>query len=194
MFTIDPPLFQKTGIPGFLSPRATQIHITKHHQAYVDFANKNVPGSEFSGMPLEEIIQKSTGAIFNNVSQHYNHSFFWECLSARKTAIPPTVTAFVNRYFGGLNQFKAEFTQKATTIFGSGWCFVSVNSDKTVTINQYSNAGNPIKDQGFPVLCIDAWEHSWYVDYENRKSEYFEKFWDAVDWNFVGQRIRKIPV
>jgi Fe-Mn family superoxide dismutase len=154
----------------------------------------NVPGSEFSGMPVEEIIQKATGAIFNNVSQHYNHSFFWECLSARKTAIPPTVTAFVNRYFGGLNQFKAEFTQKASTIFGSGWCFVSVNADKTVTINQYSNAGNPIKDQGFPILCIDAWEHSWYVDYENRKSEYFEKFWDAVDWNFVGQRIRKIPV
>ena len=80
---------------------------------------------------------------------------------------------------------------KASTVFGSGWCYLAVNADKTVSINQYSNAANPVKDGGFPLLCVDTWEHAWYIDYENRKVEYFNKFWDAVNWNFLDQRIKE---
>jgi Fe-Mn family superoxide dismutase len=193
MFSIPAVQFLHTGIPGFLSPHAVKIHVTKHHQSYVDWANKNVPGSEFAGKPIEEILHSATGAMFNNVAQHYNHSFFWECLTARKLPIPPAVTAFVNRNFGGLEDFKAKFTQQASTLFGSGWCFVVVNPDKSVAIKQYQNALNPVKDGGFPILCIDTWEHAWYIDYQNRKAEYVAKFWDAVNWSFVEQRVRSSP-
>jgi Fe-Mn family superoxide dismutase len=147
----------------------------------------------FTGQPIEAILQTVTGPMFNSVAQHCNHSFFWECLTACKTPIPPAVTAFVNRNFGGLEDFKAKFTQQASTLFGSGWCFVVVNPDGSVAIRQYQNALNPIKDGAFPILCIDAWEHAWYIDYQNRRAEYFAKFWDAVNWPFVEHRVRSIP-
>jgi Fe-Mn family superoxide dismutase len=192
-FSVAPVPFLSSGIPGFLTPKAIQIHVTKHHQAYVDFANKNVPASPFAGKPIEEIIKTATGPIFNNVAQHYNHSFFWDSLSAEKQPIPAPVVAFLDRHFQNVDTFKSVFTQVASTVFGSGWAFLTINADKSVSVNQYSNAGNPIKDGGYPVLAIDAWEHAWYVDYENRKGEYFSRFWDAVNWNFVASRIAAAP-
>jgi Fe-Mn family superoxide dismutase len=192
-FSIAPVPYLSTGIPGFLTAHAVQIHVTKHHQAYVDFANKNVPGSEFAGQSIEDILKRATGPIFNNVAQHYNHSFFWEGLTADAAAIPDSVTAFLNAHFQSVDNFKAQFVQKASTVFGSGWAFLSINADKTVSINQYSNAANPIKDGGYPVLAVDTWEHAWYIDYENRKAEYFANFWKAVNWNFVAARIAGAP-
>jgi Fe-Mn family superoxide dismutase len=193
-FKITEVLFLSSGIAGFLTPHAVQIHVTKHHQAYVDFANKNVPGTEFEGKDIETILKTATGPIFNNVAQHYNHNFFWECLTATKTEIPPSVTSFLDEHFGGVEKFKAEFIQKASTVFGSGWCYLTVNADHSVTINQYSNAANPIKDGGYPLLTVDTWEHAWYIDYENRKAEYFAKFWDAVNWTFVEKRLQVAPL
>ena len=192
MYKVPEVPYLSTGIDGFLTQHAVEIHVTKHHQAYVDFCNKNIPGSEFEGKPIEEIIAKSSGPIFNNIAQHYNHSFFWDCLTDEKKTIPENVTKFLNKHFGSVDNFKDEFVQKASTIFGSGWCFLAQNSDKTVTINQYSNAENPLKNSGFPILCVDTWEHAWYIDYENRKAEYFAKFWDVVNWDFVEKNISKI--
>jgi Fe-Mn family superoxide dismutase len=186
--------FLSSGLPGFLTPHAVQIHVTKHHQAYVDFANKNVPGTEFEGKDIETILKTATGPLFNNVAQHYNHSFFWDCLTATKTAIPPSVSAFLDKHFGTVDKFKADFVQKSSTVFGSGWCYLAVNADKSVTINQYSNAANPIKDGGYPLLTVDTWEHAWYIDYENRKAEYFGKFWDSVNWAFVEKRLQAAPL
>jgi Fe-Mn family superoxide dismutase len=191
--SISPVPFLSSGIPGFLSPKAVQIHVTKHHQAYVDFANKNIPGSAFEGQPIEIIMKSAIGPIFNNVAQHYNHSFFWDSLTAEKQAVPPVVVAFLNQHFQSIDNFKTVFTQKASTLFGSGWVYLAVNADESVSVNQYSNAANPIKDGGYPILCVDTWEHAWYVDYENRKAEYFARFWDAVNWNFVAERIAGIP-
>jgi Fe-Mn family superoxide dismutase len=193
-FSIGKVSFLTTGIPGFLSPHAVKIHITKHHQAYVDFANKNVPGTEFEGQPIEAILQRATGPLFNNVAQHYNHSFFWDCLTPRTTPIPASVISFLNTKFGSFEKFKADFVSKASSNFGSGWCYLAINADKSASINQYSNAGNPIQDGGYPLLTIDTWEHAWYIDYENRKAEYFAKFWDAVDWSFVEKRLRGAPL
>jgi Fe-Mn family superoxide dismutase len=192
-FSIAAVPYLSTGIPGFLTPHAVQIHVTKHHQAYVDFANKNVPGTAFEGQPIEEILKSATGPLFNNVAQHYNHSFFWDGLTAEAAPIPDAVTAFLNANFQGVDKFKAEFVQKASTVFGSGWAFLTINADKSVSINQYSNAANPIKDGGYPILAVDTWEHAWYIDYENRKAEYFANFWKAVNWNFVASRIAAAP-
>ncbi|KAH0794900.1 iron superoxide dismutase [Histomonas meleagridis] len=194
MFSIAPIPYLQNGIPGFLTKHQLEIHVTKHHQAYVDFANKNVPGSEFDGKTIEEIIQTSSGPIFNNVAQHYNHSFFWQCLSGEKLQVSEQLNNFFEKYFKGIESFKSEFTQKASTIFGSGWCYLAVNKDGSVSINQYSNAANPVKDGGFPILCVDTWEHAWYIDYENRKAEYFAKYWDAVNWDFVEKRLKEIKM
>jgi Fe-Mn family superoxide dismutase len=153
-----------------------------------------VPGTEFEGKPIEEIIQKASGPLFNNVAQHYNHAFFWDCLTAQKQAIPAKVSEFLGKKFGSVDEFQKQFVAKASTVFGSGWCYLAVNADKNVSINQYSNAANPIKDGGYPLLCVDTWEHAWYIDYENRKAEYFQKFWDAVNWNFVEKRLQGAPV
>lgn len=191
MFSVGNVPFLSTGIPGFLTKHAVEIHVTKHHQAYVDFANKNVPGSEFDKLPIEQILKKATGPIFNNVAQHYNHDFFWKCLTNQKQEIPAGVTAFLNKHFQSVDNFKQTFVQKASTVFGSGWCYLAQNKDKTITINQYSNAANPIKDDGIPLLCVDTWEHSWYIDYENRKAEYFNKYWDAVNWQFLEHNLKE---
>jgi Fe-Mn family superoxide dismutase len=193
-FSIAPVPYLSTGIPGFLTAYAVQIHVTKHHQAYVDFANKNVPESEFAGQPIEAILQRATGPLFNNVAQHYNHSFFWDGLTAESHPIPDAVTTFLVKYFTSVDNFKIQLIQKASTVFGSGWAYLTINADKSVSINQYSNAANPIKDGGYPILAIDTWEHAWYIDYENRKGEYFANLWKAINWNFVASRIAGAPV
>ncbi|OHS94607.1 iron superoxide dismutase [Tritrichomonas foetus] len=190
MFSIAPIPYMETGISGFLTKHAVEIHVTKHHQAYVDFANKNVPGTEFEGKPIEEIIQKATGPLFNNVAQHFNHAFFWNCLTAKKQEVPAGVASFLAKHFESVDNFKAQFVQKASTVFGSGWCYLAQNKDKTISINQYSNALNPVKDGGVPLLCVDTWEHAWYIDYENRKAEYFNKFWDACNWEFLEKNLK----
>ena len=190
MFSIAKVPYIESGLPGFLSPHAIQIHVQKHHQGYVDTANKIVPPSEFNGKPIEDILKNASGPIFNNVAQHYNHSFFWKCLSAQHQEIPPAVASFLTQNFGSVDKFKDEFVQKASTVFGSGWCYLAKNKDGSVSINQYSNAANPVKDGGVPLLCVDTWEHSWYIDYENRKAEYFNKFWGAVNWEFVEEDLK----
>ncbi|KAK8896239.1 Superoxide dismutase [Mn], mitochondrial [Tritrichomonas musculus] len=190
MYSIEKVPYLESGLPGFLTAHAVQIHVTKHHQGYVDTANKLVPASEYKGKSIEEILQSASGPIFNNVAQHYNHSFFWKCLTPQHQEIPADVSAFLAKQFGSVEKFKEEFVQKASTVFGSGWCYLAKNKDGSVSINQYSNAANPVKDHGIPILCVDTWEHSWYIDYENRKAEYFNKFWGVVNWQFVEQNLK----
>ena len=183
--------YLESGLPGFLTPHAVQIHVTKHHQAYIDGGNKLVSGTEFEGKSIEEIIKKSTGPLFNNVAQHYNHSFFWKCLTPKTVEIPKKVAKFLTNNFTSVEKFKEMFTQKAMTVFGSGWCYLYKTKDGKVEIGQYSNASNPVKEDGIPLLTVDTWEHAWYIDYENRKAEYFNKFWNYIDWNFVEERIKE---
>jgi Fe-Mn family superoxide dismutase len=193
-FAIRVSPFLQTGIPGFLSAHAVQVHVTKHHQAYVDYCNRNIPGTAFEGRSLESVVSDATGPLFNNAAQHYNHAFFWDCLTADPVPIPAPVASFLTKHFKTVDAFKTQFTEKAAAIFGSGWAFLAVNQDLSVTIGQYTNALNPVKEGGYPILVVDAWEHAWYVDYENRKAEYFANFWNAVNWTFVASRIANAPL
>ena len=190
MFTMDEVPFLKTGLPGFLTQHAVEIHVTKHHQAYITTANDLIKKSELNGKSIEEIIQKATGPLFNNVAQHYNHQFFWKCLTPEKVDIPAKVAEVLAANFESVEEFKKQFTQNAMTVFGSGWCYLYKSKDGKVEIGQYSNATNPVKDNGIPLLTVDTWEHAWYIDYENRKAEYFNKYWDHVNWNFVEERMK----
>ena len=183
------PYFE-TGLTGFLSPHALKIHVTKHHQAYVDKSNELLAGNVLEQSPIETIIQNSNGALFNNVAQHYNHQFFWRCLSAETREIPESAQTFFTREFGSVDNFKSQFIGNATTLFGSGWVYLFKSNEGKYEIKQYQNALNPVKDNGTPILCIDTWEHSWYIDYENNKAGYFQNFWSHVNWDFVSSRIQ----
>lgn len=191
MFELPKIPYLDTGIKGFLTPHAVQIHATKHHQAYIDNANKLVAGTENEGKSLEELCVTAVGGLFNNVAQIYNHNFFWNCLTAEYKEIPEEVEAFFEKNFGSLTNFKDEFATRASTLFGSGWCYLYVSKEGQIMIGHFANAHNPLKDGGFPLLTVDTWEHAWYIDYENRKAEYFKNFWTAVNWEFVGQRLRE---
>lgn len=182
--------FLSTGLPGFLTKHALEVHVFKHHQAYIDNANKLLQGTDLEGKPIKEIIEKSSGAVFNNVAQHYNHCFFWRSLSENTQNRSPYLDKFFKTNFKSYEAFKAQFIGNASTVFGSGWCYLYKES-KTgkYKIGQYSNAMNPVKDGNIPILAVDTWEHSWYIDYENRKAEYFNKFFEHINWEFVEQNI-----
>ena len=202
MFQIVRVPFLTVGLGDFLSPEALDLHVNKHHKSYVDAANKLLSSegdpkyAEFRGKTLEEIIKTAKGPLFNNCSQHFHHSFFWLCLTNNKEHNVPSskVTSFLQDRFGSIDKFKEEFISKASTIFGSGWCyFVLFRNEKgqfVVEIKQYQNAENPISNGEYPILCIDVWEHAWYADYKNRKMDYFGKFFGYVNWIFVEQRLR----
>ena len=189
MFSLEAVPYLESGLPGFLTPHAVQVHVTKHHQAYIDTANKLIVGSGLEGKPMEEIIQKASGPLFNNVAQHYNHQFFWRCLTPKQAPIPPKVKEVLDKNFGSVEKFKEAFQGKASTLFGSGWCYLYKSKEGKLEIGQYSNALNPVKDGGIPILAVDTWEHAWYIDYENRKAEYFNKFWNVVNWDYVAKRL-----
>ena len=190
IFNMDPVPYLDTGLPGFLSAHAVQVHVKKHHQAYIDTANKLIQGSGLEDKSIEEVIQKAQGPLFYNVAQHFNHQFFWKCLSVETVGLPESAQAFFDREFGSFAEFKKQFTEKASTLFGSGWVYLYRTKEGKYEIQQYQNALNPVKDHGTPILCVDTWEHSWYIDYENVKAQYFEKFWDHINWNFVAENIK----
>ena len=115
-------------------------------------------------------------------------------MTDKKKEVPNFVTKFIKKNFKSMDEFKQQFTQKASTIFGIGWCYLTMTKNGSISINQYSNAGNPMKEDGEPLLCIDAWEHAWYIDYENRKGEYFKNYLDAVNWDFLEKRIKETKI
>ena len=190
MFSMETVPFLESGLEGFLTPKAVQIHVLKHHQAYITTANNLIKGSPLEGKPIEEIIQKAAGPLFNNVAQHYNHTFFWKCLTPNAHAIPENVAAVLTNNFGSVEDFKTKFTEKASTLFGSGWCYLYKSKNGKLEIGQFHNAENPVKEHGIPILTVDTWEHAWYVDYENRKAEYFMNFWNHVNWEFIEERMK----
>ena len=189
-FTLEPIPFFESGLGYFLSKEAINVHVTKHHQSYIDMANKLIEDSDLKGKPIEEVIRGAQGALFNNVAQHYNHTFFWKCLTLEPVEIPEKVKQVLEANFESVDKFKELFTQKASTIFGSGWCYLYKSKDGKVEIGQYSNAMNPVKDEGIPLLAVDTWEHSWYIDYQNKKADYFHRFWNHVNWNFVEEQMK----
>ncbi len=174
-----------------ISTETIEYHYGKHHKTYVDNLNKLIPGTEFENMPLEEIVKKSSGGIFNNAAQIWNHTFYWNCLSPRGGGEPTGELAnTISKHFGSLAQFKEKFTNAAVTLFGSGWAWLVRNADNTLSVEATSNAGNPLKDGKKPLLTCDVWEHAYYIDYRNARARYIEAFWNLVNWDFVTKYLK----
>lgn len=187
-----PPLpYPKNALAPHMSEETLEYHYGKHHQTYVTKLNELIPGTEFENMTLEEIVKKSSGPIFNNAAQVWNHTFFWNCLSPNGGGEPKGKLAeAINKSFGSFENFKKEFTDKTVALFGSGWCWLVKKADGSLEIRQTSNAGTPLTDESVTtVLTCDIWEHAYYIDYRNARPKYLENFWNLVNWDFAAKNL-----
>ena len=182
--------YAKDALAPHISAETIEYHYGKHHKAYVGNINRLITGTEFEKMSLEEIIQKSSGGVFNNAAQVWNHTFYWSCLSPKGGGKPTGDLANeITKQFGSFAQFKEKLTNAAVTLFGSGWAWLVKNADGSLSIENTSNAGNPLKDGKRALLTCDVWEHAYYIDYRNARAKYIDAFWNLVNWDFVAQNL-----
>jgi Fe-Mn family superoxide dismutase len=180
--------YEKNALEPHISAETLEFHYGKHHQTYVTNLNNLIAGTEFESLSLEEIVKKSTGGIFNNAAQVWNHTFYWNSLSPTGGGEPTGALAeAIVATFGSFETFKAELTKTAITTFGSGWAWLVKNADGTLALVSTSNAATPLTAGQTPLLTIDVWEHAYYVDYRNLRPKYVEAFWNLVNWEFAAQ-------
>lgn len=188
-FTLPAFPFAQDALEPHISKTTIEFHYGKHHQTYVDNLNKLIIGTEFENSTLEEIVLKSSGGIFNNAAQVWNHTFYWNCLTPKSNLKPEgKLLDAIEKEFGSYEEFKEKFTNAAVTLFGSGWAWLVKNKEGKLEIVQTSNAENPIRQDKTPLLVCDVWEHAYYIDKQNRRPAYLESFWNLVDWKKVEER------
>jgi Fe-Mn family superoxide dismutase len=178
--------YAKDALAPHISEQTLEFHYGKHHQSYVTNLNNLVPGTEFEGMSLEQIIAKSSAGVFNNAAQIWNHTFYWNSLSPSGGGEPAGgLRHAISTEFGSFETFKEEFTKCALTTFGSGWAWLVQNKDGSLALVSTSNAACPLTEGQAPLLTCDVWEHAYYIDYRNARPKYLEAFWALVNWDFA---------
>ena len=189
MFTLIELPYLPDALEPVISRDTIAFHHGKHLQAYVDNLNKLLPGSEYEGMALEEIIRKApTGAVFNNAGQILNHEmYFMQFKPASEAVQGPegALAAQIEKQWGSVEAFKAEFEAKGVGLFGSGWVWLSADKDGSLVITQELGASNSVVKGLKPLLTFDVWEHAYYLDYQNRRAAHLSALWQIVDWNVI---------
>ncbi|MGY0799093.1 superoxide dismutase [Fe] [Lysobacter sp. A286] len=187
-----PPLpYDKNALEPHISAETLDYHYGKHHKAYVDNLNKMIEGTEFADMPLEDIIRKSQGGMFNNAAQVWNHTFYWNCLSPNGGGEPTgKVLDAINKAFGDFAKFKQQFSDTAIKTFGSGWGWLVQRADGSLALVSTTNANTPLTGSDTALLTCDVWEHAYYIDYRNARPKYVESFWNLVNWEFVASNMK----
>ncbi|MBR9727104.1 superoxide dismutase [Fe] [Shewanella intestini] len=181
--------YEKNALEPHISQETIEFHYGKHHNTYVVKLNGLVEGTEFAGKSLEEVVKTSTGGVFNNAAQIWNHTFYWNCLAPNAGGEPtgPVADAIVAA-FGSFEAFQTKFTDSAVNNFGSAWTWLVKKADGTVEIVNTSNAATPLTDESVtPLMTVDVWEHAYYIDYRNVRPNYLAAFWQLVNWDFVNQ-------
>ncbi|MCM1451742.1 MAG: superoxide dismutase [Clostridium sp.] len=172
-----------------ISRETIEYHYGKHEKAYIDNLNRLIKGTEYEDMELEEIIQNSKGALFNNASQAWNHIFYFFTFAPNSGGEPSgELRKAIDRDFGSFDKFKEAFVEAGVGLFGSGWVWLSSDENGKLFITQGSNAENPLTKGLNPLLTFDVWEHAYYIDYKNLRADYLKKLWDIVDWDVVESR------
>ncbi len=190
-FTLPQLPYTMDALAPHISKETLEYHYGKHHQAYVNNLNKLISGTEFESMPLEEIMMKSKGGVFNNAAQVWNHTFYWHCLSPNGGGEPQGQLAeAINKSFGSFAAFKEQFTQTAATTFGSGWAWLVQEASGALKIISTSNAGSPMTEGLTALLTCDVWEHAYYIDYRNVRPDYINAFWSLVHWDFAAANLK----
>ncbi len=175
----------------YISKETLEYHYGKHHQAYVNNLNNLIKDTEFADATLEQIIKKSSGGIFNNAAQVWNHTFYWNCLAPQNNNEPSGKLAdAIKKKFGSFEEFKKAFTQASVTTFGSGWGWLAKNAQGELEIISTSNAGTPMTQDKKALLTCDVWEHAYYIDYRNARPTYVDNFWKIVNWDFVMENFK----
>ncbi len=183
-----PPLaYAQDALEPHISKETLEFHYGKHHNTYVVKLNGLIEGTADASKSLEEIVRSSSGGIFNNAAQVWNHTFYWHCLSPNGGGEPSGALATaIASNFGSFAEFKTKFTDSAVNNFGSGWTWLVQKADGGLAIVNTSNAATPLTDAGAtPLLTVDVWEHAYYIDYRNLRPKYMEAFWALVNWDFV---------
>lgn len=176
----------------YISQETIEFHYGKHHQTYVTNLNNLVVGTEFEGKSLEEIVMKSSGGIFNNAAQVWNHTFYWNCLAPNAGGKPTgELLAAIEKTFGSFEQFKEDFSKTAITTFGSGWAWLVKTAQGELKLVSTSNAATPLTEGHTPLLTCDVWEHAYYIDYRNARPKYVEDFFHLINWEFVATQFAK---
>ena len=200
MFTLIDLPYAPDALAPVISADTIAFHHGKHLQGYVDNLNRLIAGTEFESMSLEEIVCNADGAIFNNAGQILNHNLYFtqfktpDQVGGDGASLPaPTgnLLAQIEKQWGTLDAFKSDFVAKGTTLFGSGWVWLSSTPDGTLVISQEPNANNPLTKGLKPILTFDVWEHAYYLDYQNRRAAQLEKLWEIVDWSVIEERYNK---
>lgn len=194
-FTLPALPYAPEALEPHIDALTMQIHHGKHHQAYVDNLNKAIAGTEHENKTLEELVAeagKISPAVRNNGGGHWNHTFFWESLTANSSGKPNgKLGESIDAEFGSFDQFKEKMAQAGTTRFGSGWAWL-IEQDGKLVVSSTPNQDNPLMDvaevKGTPILGIDVWEHAYYLKYQNRRPEYLAAFWNVVNWDIAGKR------
>ena len=181
--------YAKNALAPHMSEETFEYHYGKHHQAYVTNLNNLIKGTEFENASLEDIIKKSSGGIYNNSAQVWNHTFFWNCMKPNGGGAPTGVLAdAINKKWGNFDAFKEAFTKSAVGNFGSGWTWLVKKTDGSVDIVNMGPAGTPLTTGDKALLTVDVWEHAYYIDYRNRRPDYLKAFLESlVNWEYVAE-------
>lgn len=173
-----------------ISKETLEYHYGKHHQTYVTNLNNQIKGTEFENMSLEDIIKKSSGGIFNNSAQVWNHTFYWNCLSPNGGGEPTgSLKEAITKKWGSFEEFKKAFTALSIATFGSGWGWLVKTPTGDLDLVSTSNAATPLTTENKALLTCDVWEHAYYIDYRNSRPNYLEAFWKLVNWDFVAKNL-----
>ena len=191
--------YEYNSLSPYIDKITMKIHYEKHHKSYIDNLNKEIKGTKLENKTIEEILKKTSlnnSIIRNNSGGHYNHSLFWSIISPKSTSPKGKLLSEINKKFKNFNIFKEKFSNAAISQFGSGWAWLAVNENKELYITSTPNQDNPLMDiyenQGKPILCLDVWEHAYYINYQNRRIDYISAFWNIVNWNEVELKFKKI--
>ena len=189
--------YEQSALQPVISANTLSFHHGKHHKTYVDNLNKLVAGTEFSDMPLEQIVQATAdkadrAAIFNNAAQAWNHSFYWRCLKPKGGGEPPAVLKrLMESSFESVEACKKELSTAAVGQFGSGWAWLVLDGGK-LKVEKTGNAHTPLTTAAKPLLTIDVWEHAYYLDYQNRRADHVNAVLDSlVNWEFAAENLGK---
>ena len=171
-----------------ISKETLEFHYGKHHQTYITNLNNLIKGTEFENMSLEDIVKKSSGGVFNNAAQVWNHTFYWMGLKPNGGGKPSgALAAAIDKKWGSFDKFKEEFTKTCVGTFGSGWGWLVKKADGSLDLASTSNAATPLTGADKPLLTCDVWEHAYYIDYRNARPKYVEAFWNLVNWDAVAK-------
>lgn len=189
LYTLPGLPYEIDSLAPVISKTTIEFHYGKHEKAYIDNLNNLIKGTEMEDMSLEEIIKNSSGALFNNASQAWNHIFYFFSFSPDGGGEPNgNLRQAIDRQYGSFDLFKKQFEDAGIKLFGSGWVWLSCNDNGELFITQGPNASNPLVEGLTPILAFDVWEHAYYIDYQNRRADALHALWDIIDWDIVESR------